>query len=325
MDPIAPLDPIPLSAIEAARERIRDAAVRTPCLRVEVPDAPCRLWLKLENLQPIGAFKIRGAANAMAMAGAEALERGVYTTSTGNMAQGVAWNARRLGVRCDVVVPDTAPPVKRRAIEALGAHLHPVPFEEWWQALEQHGHPDFDGVYVHPATDPHVIAGNGTAGLEILDDVPDVRAVIVPYGGGGLSTGVASAIKASRADVRVYACEVDTAAPFAASLEAGRPVRVDRTPSFVDGMGGQALLPEVWGLASTLLDGSLVMTLEEICEGIRIALRHARVLAEGAGGAAVAAALTGAAGDGDVVAVISGGNLDPTDLSAILRGEVPAG
>jgi threonine dehydratase len=317
------LEPPPLSEIEAARDRIAGAAIRTPCVRLEMPGAPARVWLKLENLQPIGAFKIRGAANAMAVAGAEALSGGVYTTSTGNMAQGVAWNARRLGVACDVVVPDSAPPVKTEAIEALGGRLHRVSFEEWWSALEGHGHADHDGLFIHPAADPHVIAGNGTIGLEILEDVPDVSAVVAPYGGGGLSCGIASAIKAVRPGVRVWACEVDTAAPLSASLVAGRPVSVDRTHSFVDGMGGQAVLPEMWALASTVLDGALVTSLEDICSAVRLLLTRARVVAEGAGGAAVAAALSGKAGGGDVVAVISGGNLDRSHLRTILDGGIP--
>lgn len=315
--------PIPLAAVQAARARLADVVVRTPCIPLEVEDAPCRVWLKLENLQPIGAFKIRGAANAMALADPRRLQRGVYTTSTGNMAQAVAWNARRLGIPCDVVIPEGAPAVKTRSVERMGARLHRVSFDEWWAAMEAHGHPDFDGVYVHPAADPDVIAGNGTVGMEIVEDVPDVSAVVVPYGGGGLSCGIASAVKRIRPDVRVYACEVDAAAPLAASLEAGRPTTVERTPNFVDGMGGRALLPEMWPLASTLLDGALVMTQDEICDAIRLLVERSHIVAEGAGGAAVAAALDGAAGPGDVVAVISGGNLDPADLSVILQGRVP--
>ena len=319
MDPIAP---IPLEAIEAARGRIAGAAVRTPLLRLEVEDAPCNLWLKLENLQPIGSFKIRGAGNAMALADPAALARGVYTGSAGNMAQGVAWNARRIGVPCRVVVPESAPKAKLDAIERLGGTWVAKPFDEWWSVLEDHGHPDERGFFVHPVSNPDVIAGNGTIGLEILEDLPDVDAVVVPYGGGGLSCGIASAIKAVRPQARVFAAEVETSGPFAASLEAGEPVEVERVSSFVDGIGGKSMLPEMWPLAYDLLDGSIVTSLEEICDAIRLLVERAHVVAEGAGGASVAAALTGVV-EGNVVAVVSGGNLDPAVLATILRGEVP--
>jgi threonine dehydratase len=317
-----PVGPISLEAIEAARGRIAGAAVRTPLLRLELEDAPCDLWLKLENLQPIGSFKIRGAGNAMALADPGELARGVYTGSAGNMAQGVAWNARRLGVPCRVVVPDTAPRAKLDAIERLGGTWVPKPFDEWWGVLRNHGHPDESGFFVHPVSNPDVIAGNGTIGLEILEDLPDVDAVVVPYGGGGLSCGIASALKALRPSVRVYAAEVETSGPFAASLEAGEPVEVERIPSFVDGIGGKGVLPEMWPLARELLDGSIVTSLADIAAAIRLLVERAHVVAEGAGGAAVASALTGVA-EGNVVAVVSGGNLDPSVLATILRGEMP--
>ena len=318
-----PIPPIPLDAIQAARMRIADAAVRTPLIPLDLPDAPAEIWLKLECLQPIGSFKIRGAANAMARMGPDELAGGVYTGSAGNMAQGVAWNARRLGIPCRVVVPDTAPRTKLDAIARLGSESIAVPFEEWWAVIRDHGHPNVPGRFIHPVADPDVIAGNGTVGLEILEDLPDVDAVVVPYGGGGLSCGIASALKAMKPEARVLAAEVETSAPFAASLEAGEPVDVDRTPTFVDGIGGKGVLPEMWPLASSLLAGSIVVSLEEICDAIRALVTRAHVVAEGAGGAALAAALTGAAGDGKVVAVISGGNLDASALAHILRGEVP--
>ncbi|HKJ01312.1 MAG TPA: pyridoxal-phosphate dependent enzyme [Longimicrobiales bacterium] len=320
MEPIARLS---LETIEAAAGRIRGTAVRTPLLRLHLDDAPCSLWLKLENLQPIGSFKIRGAAAAMTRVDPTELRRGVYTGSAGNMAQGVAWSARRLGIPCRVVVPDAAPRAKLDAIERLGATWVAKPFAEWWSVLTNHGHPDEDGFFVHPVSDPEVIAGNGTVGLEILEDLPDVDAIVVPYGGGGLSCGIACAVKARRPDVRVYAAEVETAAPFAASLEAGGPVEVERVATFVDGIGSTGLLPEMWPLASSVLDGSLVTSLDEICDAIRLLVARARVVAEGAGGAAVAGALTGAAGGGNVVAVVSGGNIDPHVLAAILEGSTP--
>jgi threonine dehydratase len=239
------------------------------------------------------------------------------------MAQGVAWNARRLAVPCRVLVPDTAPAAKLEAISRLGATSVPLPFDDWWAVLQNHGHPAEKGFFVHPVSDPAVIAGNGTVGLEILEDLPDVDAIVVPFGGGGLSSGVASAVKARRPDVAVYAAEVETAAPLAASFEAGRPVEVQRRPTFVDGIGGKGVLTEMWPLVSSLLDGALVVSLEEICEAIALLVTRARVVAEGAGGAALAAALCGAAGRGKVVAVISGGNLDPQALRDILDGRVP--
>lgn len=320
MDPLAPIDP---TAIEAARTRIAGAAIRTPLLPLDQTDAPCRLWLKLECLQPIGSFKIRGSANAIALADPAALARGVYTASAGNMAQGVAFHAGRLGVECRVIVPESAPRSKLEAIARLGATAVAVPFDEWWSVLRDHGHVGERGLFIHPVSDPAVIAGHGTIGLEILEELPTVAAVVVPFGGGGLSSGIASAVKAKRPDVRVYAAEVETAAPYAASLEAGRPVDIERVSTFVDGIGGGGLLPEMWPLVSTLLDGSLVMSIEEICDAIRLLVSHTHVVAEGAGACPVAAALTGAAGEGDVVAVVSGGNLDRSVLATILAGRIP--
>ena len=319
-----PIAPIPVEAIEAARDRIAGAAIRTPLLPLEAPDAPCEVWLKLECLQPIGSFKIRGATNAMLLADPQELARGVYTGSAGNMAQGVAFAALRLGIEARVIVPDTAPRTKLDAIVRLGGTPVPVPFDEWWSVIRDHGHPQEDGFFVHPVSDPAVIAGNGTIGLEILEQLPGVSAVVVPYGGGGLSCGIASAIKAKRDDVAVYAAEVDTAAPLSASIDAGKPVDVDRIATFVDGIGGKGLLPEMWPLASSLLDGSLVVSIEQICDAIRTLATRAHIVAEGAGGASVAAALSGRAGGGKVVAVVSGGNLDASDLAAILRGRTPA-
>jgi threonine dehydratase len=286
-------------------------------------DADNRIWLKLENLQPIGSFKIRGSGNAMALAKPEDLARGVYTASAGNMAQGVAWNARRLGVPCTVIVPDTAPRVKLSAIERLGGRIVALPFERWWQVLEEHGYPGVEGLFIHPVSDPAVIAGNGTIGLEILEDLPDVDTVLVPYGGGGLSCGIASALRALRPEARVFACEADTAAPLAPSLAAGEPTSIAYRKSFVDGIGSARLLPEMWPLARFLLSGSIPVSLSEIADAVRLLVERHRVVAEGAGAASVAAALRRDGGSGKTVAVVSGGNLDPLRLAAILRGEVP--
>ncbi|HSP95597.1 MAG TPA: threonine/serine dehydratase [Thermoanaerobaculia bacterium] len=297
--------------------------IRTPLVRLNVEDAPAEIWLKLENLQPIGSFKLRGAGNAMSLAPHDALGKGVYTASAGNMAQGVAWNARRLGIPCTVVVPDNAPQTKLAAIERLGAKAVKLPYARWWQVLEDHGYPGIEGLFIHPVSDPAVIAGNGTIGLEILEDLPDVDAVVVPFGGGGLSCGIAAALRALSPATRVFASEVETAAPFAASLAAGRPVAIDHTPSFVDGIGGRSMLPEMWPLANQLLAGSLVVSVAQAAASVRLLAERNRVIAEGAGATSVAAAILGKAGTGKVVCVISGGNIDPSKLAKILNGEVP--
>lgn len=312
------IEPIALSEIEAARDRLEGLAVRTPLLRLNMDTDPIEIYLKLENLQPIGAFKIRGAGNAMALAGERALQDGVWTASAGNMAQGVAWNARRLGISCSVVVPDHAPAAKLDALERLGARITKVPFEEWWQIIVTHEHGGQTGFFVHPVSDRAVIAGNGTIGLELVEDLPDLDAVVVPYGGGGLSGGIASALHALSPKVPVYAAEVATAAPLAAAFEAGEPVEVEYVPSFVDGIGSNRVLDEMWPLVSELLAGSLVAPLDEVAAAVRILAVRNRVVAEGAGATGVAAALNGGAGTGKVVCVISGGNIDTTKLATIL-------
>lgn len=324
-----PLAPIPLDAIRAARERIAGLALRTPLIRLDAPEAPAEIWLKLETLQPIGSFKLRGAGNALALAAPEALAGGAVTASAGNMAQGVAWAARARGVPCTVVMPEGAPATKRAAVERLGARIVSLPYDAWWRVIETGrcdgiaGVGGGAGVFVHPVADPAVIAGNGTIGLEILEDLPDADAVLVPYGGGGLSCGIASAVRALRPAARVWACEVSTAAPLAASLAAGAPREVERVPSFVDGIGGKSLLPAMWPLAKALLAGSLVVPLEEVAAAIRLLAERARVVAEGAGAVAVAAALSGRAGGGKVVCVVSGGNIDAAPLARILAGGLP--
>ncbi len=317
-----PLSAIPLEAIRRAQERIRPSALRTPLVPLNVTDAPAQIFLKLENLQPIGSFKIRGASNAMAAAAPASLARGVYTASAGNMAQGVAWNARRMNIPCTVVVPDHAPQAKLDAIARLNADVIKVPFDRWWQVLEERMYPEIDGVFIHPVSDPLVIAGNGTIGLEILEDLPTVDGVIAPYGGGGLSSGIASALRALKPDVKVFACEADTAAPLAASLKAGHPVVFDYVPSFVDGMGGKSVLPEMWPLVRELLEGSLVVSLSEIATALALLVERNRVVAEGAGAAPLAAALNGSAGTGTIVCVISGGNIDLARLVQILSGGI---
>ncbi|MBI3761595.1 MAG: threonine/serine dehydratase [Chloroflexi bacterium] len=318
-----PLEPPQLFAIVDARRRIADSAIRTPLVRLNVEDAPAEIYLKLENLQPIGSFKLRGAGNAIGLASEEQLAKGVFTASAGNMAQGVAWNARRRGVPCTVIVPDHAPETKLAAITRLGGKVIKVPFDEWWQIIITGEHEALEGLFIHPVSDPAVIAGNGTIGLEILEDLPDVDSVIVPYGGGGLSSGIATALRALKPAVKVFACEVETGAPLAPSLAAGAPQEVAYTASFVDGIGGKSVLPSMWPMVSRLLDGSLVMTLAEIAAALRLLIERNRVVAEGAGASSVAAALSGKAGGGKIVCVVSGGNIDSAKVAKILKGELP--
>lgn len=312
-----------LDEIRAARERLAGVTVRTPLVRLNA-DVPGEIWFKLENLQPIGPFKLRGATNAMRLAGPERLAEGVYTASAGNMAQGVAWSARELGVPAMVVVPDHAPATKIAAIERLGGRVLKVPFDRWWQVLQDHEYPGLPGLFIHPVADRAVIAGNGTVGLEILEDLPqDIDEVLVPFGGGGLSSGIASALSALRPGLPVYGCEVATAAPLSASFAAGSAQLVDYHASFVDGIGGKSLLPEMWPLASRLLAGARVVPLEEVAAAVRLLAERNRVIAEGAGATPVAAALARAEEGKRVVCVISGGNIDSAKLCAILEGRVP--
>ena len=311
-----------LDEILAARERLAGVTVRTPLVRLNA-DTPREVWLKLENLQPIGSFKLRGATNAMRLADPETLRQGVYTASAGNMAQGVAWSARELGLPASVVVPDHAPATKLAAIERLGGQVVKVPFDRWWNVLVEHAYPGLDGLFIHPVADRAVMAGNGTIALEILEDLPDVDTVLVPFGGGGLSCGIAAALAVLRPETEVLGCEVSTATPLSDSLEEGSPQTVDYQPSFVDGIGGRSLLPEMWPLVDALLAGSCVVSLEAVADAIRLLAERHRVIAEGAGAASVAAALTTLPEGGKVVCVVSGGNLDAAKLCAILEGRMP--
>lgn len=316
-------DSLTLDDVQEARKRLAGTLPRTPLIRLD-DGGTGELYLKLENLQPVRSFKVRGAANALAMLDAAALHAGVYTSSAGNMAQGLAWNARRLGIRCTAIVPDGAPRVKLGAIQRLGAETISLPYDDWWNVMTTHRYAPLEPAhFIHPSSDVDVMAGNGTIGLEILEDLPDVNSVLVPFGGGGLSCGIATAVRTLRPEVRVYGCEVHTAAPLAAAFTAGGPVPCPRTATFVDGIGGPAMLPEMWPPASRLLAGSLVVSLPEVAAAIRHLVQHAAIVAEGAGGASVAAALKGLAGPGRYVAVVSGGNIDPEVLTTILGGSVP--
>jgi threonine dehydratase len=313
---------IPLEEIRRARERLGDAVLRTPLVRFDV-DAPCEIWLKLECLQPVGSFKLRGALSAIRAASAAELAGGVVTASAGNMAQGVAWAAREAGVAARVVAPDTAPRAKLDAVERLGGEVIPVPYEVWWQTMVERRYEGVDGLFVHPVEDDAVQAGNGTIGLELCEELDSFDAVVVPWGGGGLTTGIASAVKALRPGVRVVTAEPETAAPLAASLAAGAPAEIDYTPSFVDGAGGRALLATMWEHARSLVDSAVSVPLGDVADAICRLASRARIVAEGAGALGPAAALRGAAGEGRVVCIVSGGNIDAAVLARVLAGETP--
>lgn len=320
---VAAREAVPLAEVEAARERIRGAALRTPLVPLDADGAPAELYLKLELLQPIGSFKLRGAGNAIALADRDQVARGLWTASAGNMSQAVAWYARRLGVPCTVVVPETAAGVKVAATERLGARVVRVPLADWLEVFRTRRFEGLDGFFVHAFDDPALMAGNGTIGLELVEDLPDVDAVVIPYGGGGLLCGIASAVRALAPSCRVYAAEVETGAPLAASLAAGRPVEIEYRTSFVDGIGAPVVFDEVFELTRRLIDDSIVLSLDEIAAAVRLLAERGRVVAEGAGAASVAAALSGRAGGGKVVCVVSGGNIAADQLATILRGKRP--
>ena len=299
--------------------------MRTPLVRLDVPEAPAEIWLKLECLQPIGSFKIRGAVNAIRQASPEELARGVVTTSAGNMAQGVAWAAREAGVPATIVVPDHAPEGKLAAVVRLGGRIVKVPYEKWWEVMEAGHYEGADGLFVHPVQNDLVMAGNGTIGLELLEDLATFDSVLIPYGGGGLTTGIASALRALAPEVRVYAVEPETGAPAAAALAAGgEPAPIDYHASFVDGAGGRSVLPSMWPLLSESVRESIVTPLADVASAMRLVAERCHVIAEGAAGCAVAAALTGRPGAGitrrpvKVACVVSGGNIDLPKFAALI-------
>jgi threonine dehydratase len=303
--------PIELAEIRAARERIANAIVRTPLIRLELGPGFPDIRLKLENLQPINAYKLRGAANSVALLSEEQRRRGVWTISAGNAGQGVAYAAREAGVPCTVVVVETAPKSKLERMKALGAKLIPVPYEVAWKALEERSFPGADGTFIHPFDDHNFIAGHGTMGLEILEDAPDTAAVIASIGGGGLITGVGSAIKQLKPDTKIFGAEPETAAPAALSFEKGSPQAFTNwKASFVDGAGGQSMFPRMWERMKPVVDGYIVVSLDETKNAMRLMAEKARVISEGAGALPLAAALTERAGKGPIVAIVSGGNID---------------
>ncbi|MGH3137663.1 MAG: threonine ammonia-lyase [Gaiellaceae bacterium] len=297
--------------------------MRTPLVRLYT-DAPAEIWLKLENLQPIGSFKLRGAANAILSAPRDELAAGVVTTSTGNMAQGVAWMARELGITATIVAPHNASMSKLAAVERLGGRVVRVTWDEWWEGMEAGRVAGVDGYFVHPVRDAPVIAGNGTIGLELVEDLAEFDAVLIPWGGGGLTTGIASALKALQPETNIYVCEPEVGAPVTAAFaNGGVPVKVEYTASFIDGAGSGALLPEMWEHAEPLLAGAFSISLEDAAAGVRLLLERGRIVGEGAAGLPIAAAVAGLAGTGRVVCIVSGGNIDPARLAAILEGRTP--
>ncbi len=311
---------IELSAIQAARERIAGTAIRTPLVRLHVETAPAEIYVKLENLQPVNSFKIRGATNAVMLAPAAERAKGLVTASAGNMAQGVSWAARALGVSATIAVPEHAPEAKLAAIERLGGRVVKLPYDDWWNAIVTSRVDGVEGLFVHPVQDPGVMAGNGTIGLEILEDLPDPDAVVIPYGGGGLTTGIASAIKALRPKTKIVTAEPEGGAALAAAFAAGHPAEVDYRPSFVDGSGSRRVLDTMWPQVAPLVDDALAIPVAEVAAAVRLLAERARVIAEGAGALALAAALSGCAGTGKIVCVVSGGNINFGKLAEILGG-----
>ena len=314
---------IDLEMIEAARGRIADAAIRTPLVRLAAEDAPADIYLKLENLQPINSFKIRGAMNAVRLAEPGQWARGLVTASAGNMAQGVAWAARSLGVPATIVVPESAPQAKLDAIARLGGQVRKLPYDDWWNVIVTGRAEGIDGLFIHPVQDPAVMAGNGTIGLEILEDLPGPDgpdAVVIPYGGGGLTAGIASAVKQLSPSTAIVTAEPASGAALAAAKRAGAPADVTFSPSIVDGAGSRRVLDQMWPLVAPLVDTALAVPVTEVAAAVRTLAGRARVIAEGAGALAPAAALSGRAGRGTVVCVVSGGNINLSTLASILSG-----
>ncbi len=316
------LEPVTVEDARAAARRLKGLALRTPLVRLHV-DAPAEIYLKLENLQPIASFKIRPAGNAILALSEETRRKGVYTASSGNMAQGVAHVARELGIPCTVLLTRNASANKVAALERLGARLVTLEDDAWWRILDDHGHPDEPGHFIHPVSDQDVLAGDATVGLEIVEDLPDVDTVLVPYGGGGLASGIASVVHVLRPSARIVGVEPDYCAPLAAAREAGRPVELPFVDTFVIGIGVGRVVEDMWPLVRRVVDDAVSVSLAEIASAIRLLCERQRIVAEGASAAPVAAALSGRGGGGKIACVVSGGNLNTADLATILRGGVP--
>lgn len=315
---------ISLEEIQLAQRRLTHCSVRTPLIKLEQNDPAREIYLKIESLQPMSSFKIRGAGNLIESLDHETLVKGVWTASAGNMALAVGWHARRLKIKSTAIVSELTPESKLQRIRYLESDIIKIPFQEWVEIIKTHQYSGMEGTFVHPVSDLRVMAGNGTIGLEILEDLAEVDAVVMPYGLGGLCCGVASTFRSLKPSTKLFACETDAASPFAASLAQGEATEVAYNPSFVDAMGAPMLLPEMWALAKELLDDSLVCSLEEVVSSIRLLAEEAKLVTEGAGAVALAAALAGKAGDGKVVCIISGGNINTDKFIKILHGEIPS-
>jgi threonine dehydratase len=318
-----PMAPPTLAEIEAAQQRTNATVYRTPLVPFWYEGAPAEVHLKLELLQPIGSFKLRGANNAMEAAGRDALRAGVWTASAGNMAQGVAWSARKLGVACTVVVPETAPPTKLAAVERLGGKVVKTSVSEWAEIFRTREFAGMSGVFIHAFSDPLVMAGNGVIGLEILEDLPDVDTIVVPWGGGGLCCGIAAAIRAKKPDTRIVAVEISTGAPLKPSLDGGELVDAPFTPNFVDGIGNSFINREMFELAQQLVDDVVIVTPDETADALRWMILRNHIVPEGAGAAGAAAVLSGRTGGEKIVTIVSGGNIDPARVITILEGNTP--
>lgn len=318
-DTLTPVSPITIDAIERARVRVRETIVRTPLVKLETGASRPEIYLKLENLQPINSFKLRGAANAVAALSPKRRALGVWTISAGNAGQGVAYAARKAGIPCTVVTIETAPETKVERMTALGARLVKASFDACWEAMERRTFPGVAGTFVHPFDDDDFIAGNATMGLEIVEDLPEVATIITAMGGGGLITGVAAAVRARKPNVTIYCAEPETAAPAALSFAAGKAMAFPQwQATFIDGAGGKSVFPRMWERIRDVVDGSIVVSLDETKRAMRVLAEKSRVIAEGAGALAVAAALSGKAGAGPIVAVVSGGNIELTTFCQLI-------
>jgi len=322
---------VTLEAIRAAAERLRGITIRTPLLAFGAPGD--RRFLKAESLQPIGAFKLRGAYAAIASLSPDELARGVITYSSGNHAQGVARAARLLGTAAVVVMPSDAPEVKRERVAADGAEIVIVgTASDERQRVAEEMAARRGLAIIPPFDDDRIIAGQGTVGLEIVEDRSDVAAVLVPVGGGGLASGVATAIAALRPGVRVIGVEPELAADAHESLERGEIVAwpaelVSRT--IADGTRTQALGLRTFAHLRAHLDSIVTVSEAEIAAGVRLAAERARLVVEPSGALGIAAMSFHARElgldriDGSVVAVVSGGNVDPMRYQAFLQAPIP--
>jgi threonine dehydratase len=318
---IPPVRPIAIEDVQQARARIAGTVLRTPLVRLDLGSEASEIWLKLENLQPTNAYKIRGAVNAVARLSDEERSRGVWTISAGNAGQGVAYAAREFGIPSTVVAIETAPQTKLDRMRGLGATIVPVSYEQAWRAAEAHAFDGLEGTFVHPFDNHDFIAGHGTMGLEIVEDLPEVRTVIAAIGGGGLITGVGSAVKALRPEAKVLGAEPETAAPYALSLGEGGPRRFpDWQASFVDGAGGKSVTERMWQRMRPVTDGTITVTLDQVRDAMRLIAEKSRTIAEGAGALALAAALTGKAAEGPIVCVVSGGTIDLSTFAELTGG-----